>query len=84
MSFYRRYQKNDEEKKLKQLQKEQNKLQEEITSLNKNVGKNNGVIEDMKKKQELNTKINLPAKKEEIEKQTEKVSALSKKLNTIR
>jgi peptidoglycan hydrolase CwlO-like protein len=77
-------QKMDEEKKLKQMNKEKSKLAEEITSLKKNIDKNNMQIDDLQKKLELNTSINIPAKKLEIEGQKEVVSNLSKTLNSIR
>lgn len=77
-------QKMDEEKKLKQMQKEKSKLLDEIASLKKDIDKNNSQIEDLQKKFDLNTSTNIPAKKEEIENQKEVVSNLSRTLNNIR
>ncbi len=77
-------QKLDEEKKLKQLQKEKNKLIDEIASLKSDIDKNNSQIDDLQKKFDLNTNTNIPAKKKEIEDQKEVLSDLSKTLNRIR
>jgi DNA repair exonuclease SbcCD ATPase subunit len=76
--------KEEEEKKIKQLQKERNKLSEELESDKKSLEKNNSQIDDLQKKFELNKSTNIPHLKDEIEKQKEVVADLSKKLNSIK
>jgi hypothetical protein len=77
-------QKSDEEKKLKHLQKDKEKLLDEKQSNRKKIEKNNDANEDLQKQLDLNTSTNIPNKKEEIGREEEVVRNLSQKLNAIR
>jgi hypothetical protein len=76
--------KTGEEKKLKQLQKEKEKLEKENEDRHKDIAKKEKQNTELTKIIELNQSENIPVKKAEIQKQKENVDAVKAKLNNIK
>ena len=77
-------QKNDEEKKLKALQKEKRKLKRENESLHNNIEEKENDIKALQKKIDKNNSDIIPAKQEEIKKQKKVITAVETKIKGIR
>jgi hypothetical protein len=76
--------KKDEEKKLKALEKDKSKIEKKIDTLHSEIDANDKENKDLKKKIEDTTTDLIPAKKKEIEKQKEVISAVDTKLKGIK
>ncbi len=74
----------EEEKKLKNLQKEKKKVEKEIDSQRDDIEEKEDDIKSMEKLLEKNTEEVIPAKKKEIEKQIEHIDKIEEKLKSIR